>query len=241
MIDKVEQFLRRWRQIVGVLALGSVAVSAAAAIPQQSLPGIASAVGDFVRSDRRSDRYPADVRVGRLDPRLRLRRCDHPLQVSYANTQRKVGQIYTSVACEAPVTWRIYVPVVVAAYGDVLVTRNALPRGHRLKAADVQLEKRDLSTLRQGFFSEINNVQSLQTKRAIAAGHALTPAEVAPVKLVRNGEMVQLVSASRGVQVAARGKALADGAEGHTVRVRNLSSGRVIEGRVVGPGRVEVR
>ena len=205
------------------------------------LSDIASAVSDFVRSDRQGDRYPPRVRVGKLDKRLRLRRCANPVAVDYANAQRNLGQTYASVSCSAPVEWRIYVPVVVAAYDDVLVTRRPLPRGHRLSATDVRMEKRELSAFRQGFFSEINKITQLETKRAVAAGAALTPDKVAPIKLVRNGEEVHLVSTSDHVQVAARGKALGDGAAGHTVRVRNLSSGRVVEGRVIGPGRVAVR
>ena len=62
-----------------------------------------------------------------------------------------------------------------------------------------------------------------------------------PEFLIRNGEVVQLVSTSSQVKVAARGKALSDGAAGHTVRVRNLSSGRVVEGRVIGLGKVAVQ
>ena len=75
----------------------------------------------------------------------------------------------------------------------------------------------------------------------MGAGVALTPDKLASVKLVRNGELVQLVSASSQVQVAARGKALNDGTQGNTVRVRNLSSGRVVEGRVIGLGKVAVQ
>ena len=226
----------------GALLLCSIAVNAfGAAGERHPLSAIAKAVSDFVQADRHGDRYPARIRVGKLDSRLRLRRCAQPLQVEYANGQRKIGQTYTSVSCSTPVEWRIYVPVVVAAYGDVLVTQRPLPRGHRLSAADVRVEKRELSVFRRGFFSDIDKLSLLETKRAVGAGVALTPDKLASVKLVRNGELVQLVSASSQVQVAARGKALNDGAQGNTVRVRNLSSGRVVEGRVIGLGKVSVQ
>lgn len=230
------------RQIIGAaVVMASVTGAGAAAGEHQALSAIAAAVQEFVDTDRRDDAYPPKIRVGKLDSRLRLRRCAEPLQVDYANAQRALGRTYASVSCRAPVEWRIYVPVVIAAFGDVLVTQRPLPRGHRLVAADVRLEKRELSVLRQGFFTDINKIELLETKRAIASGAALTPDKVAPIKLVRNGEVVHLVSASSNVKVAARGKALNDGAVGHTVRVRNLSSGRVVEGRVIGPGRVAVR
>ncbi len=230
------------RQIIGALITVAAAITAsAAAAERQALPAIAAAVKDFVKADRRDDRYPAQIRVGRLDSRLRLRRCAEPLHVEYANARRALGQTYATVSCTTPVEWRIYVPVVISAFADVLVTQRPLPRGHRLSAADVRLEKRELSAFRQGFFSEVNKINLLETKRAVAAGAVLTPDKVAPIKLVRNGEVVHLVSSASGIQVAARGKALNDGAVGHTVRVRNLSSGRVVEGRVIGPGRVAVR
>jgi len=242
VIDIVGLILFRTRQMFGVLAFSAIAMGVCdAAAEQQDLSSIADAVSNFIRMDRHGDRHTPGIRVGRLDPRLRLRRCAAPLQVDYANAQRKIGQTYVSVNCMTPVAWRIYVPVVVSAFGDVLVTRHPLPRGHRLRAADVRVEKRELSVFRQGVFSEIDELSSLETKRAVASGTALTPDKVAPIKLVRNGEIVHLVSTSSQVQVAARGKALSDGAAGHTVRVRNLSSGRIVEGRVVGPGRVAVR
>lgn len=222
--------------------LSTITVNAYGATGERHpLSAITKAVSDFVQADRHGDRYPARIRVGKLDSRLRLRRCAQPLQVEYSNGQRKIGQTHASVSCTTPVEWRIYVPVVIAAFGDVLVTQRPLPRGHRLSAADVHPEKRELSVFRQGFFSDINKLNLLETKRAIGAGVALTPDKVASVKLVRNGELVQLVSASSQVQVAARGKALNDGAQGNTVRVRNLSSGRVVEGRVIGLGTVSVQ
>lgn len=222
--------------------LAAIASGVYGAISERhELSAIASAVSDFIRADRQGDRYPPQIRVGKLDSRLRLRRCAQALQVTYANGQRRIGQTYASVSCATPVEWRIYVPVTVSAFGDVLVARHALPRGHRLSAADVRLEKRELSAFRQGFYNDINKLSLLETRRAIAAGVTLTPDKVAPIKLVRNGEVVQLVSTSSRVKVAARGKALSDGAAGHTVRVRNLSSGRVVEGRVIGLGKVAVQ
>ncbi|MDH3714341.1 MAG: flagellar basal body P-ring formation chaperone FlgA [Gammaproteobacteria bacterium] len=235
-------FVRSTRRILGALVLSAIVTGVCAAAGEHhELSAIASAVSDFVRTDHQGDHYPPQIRVGKLDSRLRLRRCAQPLHVTYATGQRKIGRTYASVSCASPVEWRIYVPVIIATFGDVLVARHALPRGHRLSAADVRVEKRELSAFRQGFYSDINKLSLVETKRAIAAGVTLTPDKVAPIKLVRNGEVVHLVSASKHVRVAARGKALSDGAAGHTVRVRNLSSGRIVEGRVIGLGKVAVQ
>ncbi len=211
-----------------------------AGAPRQSLQTIRDAVHEFVLADRSEDPYPPEVRVGRLDKRLRLKPCPAPLQVTYANADRRAGQVYATVACTGEVAWRIFVPVRVAAFADVVVAARALPRGQRLGAADLRLAKRDLAGLNHGYYRDPAELQAWETRRSVRAGTVLTPTAVAPRKLVRNGEAVTLVAAAGRLRVAARGKALGDGAEGHTVRVRNSATGRVVEGRVIGPGRVAV-
>jgi flagella basal body P-ring formation protein FlgA len=63
---------------------------------------------------------------------------------------------------------------------------------------------------------------------------------LAAPRVIRRGQQVSIRSATTGVQVRMGGRALEGGAIGDLVRVRNASSGRIVEGRVVGPGRVRV-
>ncbi len=57
---------------------------------------------------------------------------------------------------------------------------------------------------------------------------------------VRRGETVSLIYAAPGMQLAARARALEDGAAGQTIRLINLQSNRTIDAVVTGPGAARV-
>jgi hypothetical protein len=67
---------------------------------------------------------------------------------------------------------------------------------------------------------------------------APAPGSAAPV--VRRGEHVQLSARVGAVTAQVEAEALQDGRLGEIIRVRNLHSGRVQQGRVARPGHVEV-
>jgi flagella basal body P-ring formation protein FlgA len=68
----------------------------------------------------------------------------------------------------------------------------------------------------------------------------LTPAMLAAVPLVSRGQQVTLEAQTDGVHIRMGGEALAEAALGQRVRVKNLSSERVVEGVVRSDEVVEV-
>jgi flagella basal body P-ring formation protein FlgA len=68
----------------------------------------------------------------------------------------------------------------------------------------------------------------------------LTPALVHRPPAIARGDRITLVSNGGGVSVSAPGEALADARRGERLSVRNLSSGKVVEGVVRDQGVVEV-
>jgi flagella basal body P-ring formation protein FlgA len=58
--------------------------------------------------------------------------------------------------------------------------------------------------------------------------------------LVKRGSKVEIIANFDGLDVRMRGEALADGGRGDRIRVKNLSSGRVVTGTVSGSGVVHV-
>ena len=67
------------------------------------------------------------------------------------------------------------------------------------------------------------------------AGTVLSASDLAAPRLVRRGDQVALVSRRGGVEVRVSGRALGDAGENERVAVENLSTRRVLQGRV-GPG-----
>jgi flagella basal body P-ring formation protein FlgA len=80
----------------------------------------------------------------------------------------------------------------------------------------------------------------LETRRAIHAGEVLSPGLLSSPRLIHRGQELILFASSGAMTVTMKGEALEDGAEGDVIRVRNLSSNRVVEGRVIGADKVQV-
>lgn len=221
-----------------VLALLS---SAVAADEIQSLDSIRAAAEAFVL-ERVGSTNGAEVsaRAGRLDPRLRLAECARPLETFNAAGNRLGGNTSIGVRCPGPQPWSIYVPVRVERHMEVAVLTRNLTRGATLAAEDVQMERLDTTSLGFGYYSSLDELTGQTLRRAAAAGTVITPALVAIPPTIRRDEQVTLLAQRSGIAIRAPGRALADARTGDTVRVRNLSSQRVVEGVVRGPGEVVV-
>ena len=123
---------------------------------------------------------------------------------------------------------------------NVLVATRNLPAGSALSAADLRSERRDTAALAQGFVGEQTPVAGLVLSRPLAAGAVLTPTALAKAAVIKRGEAVTLVGRSGSFEIRAQGKAMADAAPGDRLAVENSSSRRLVQGRVLADGSVEV-
>ena len=180
------------------------------------------------------------VRAGSLDSRLRLSRCDVPLEAFQPSGSRALGNTTVGVRCTGNTTWTLYVPVSVSLFGDVVVAARPLGRKTLLTAADLKLARRDLAQLHSGYFSDIGQLIGKQTGRSIAVDTAISSSLVREPLAIKRGQRVSLVAASGGLEVRMSGEAMADGAAGDRIRVRNLSSKRVVDGIVKSASTVQV-
>ena len=121
------------------------------------------------------------------------------------------------------------------------MTTHPILRGAIFGPEDVQQEVKDTARLTQGYLTDLKDVIGMVARRSVPAGAVLHPGLVQAPVVIRRGETVVLLARANGMEVRVEGRAMADGAVGDVIRVRNLSSGRVVEGVVVSPGVVEVR
>lgn len=224
------------------LMLGCVwGADAVAAAPSQSLNAIREAAANFVAGEYTGPAENLRVEVGRLDERLRLDACAEPLEPFYPAGSRKSGNVTVGIRCTGPRPWSLYVPVSVKSYAEVQVLARPVARGAVLTAADLRPEPRDTNDLIAGFFTAPGRLVGKTLVRSLAVGQVLTPATVAARTLVRRGERVVLSARTGALVVRVEGEALADGAAGDLIPVRNVGSKRVVEGVVSGSGNVTVR
>lgn len=197
----------------------------------QPLDSIQQTAEDFARSQLPEGKAKHFVSAGSLDSRLRLHRCDVPLE-AFSNTTEISARLTVGVRCTAAAPWTIYVPVTIEVEVPVLVLRRALARRARVTLADVEPQVRRLPGSASNFVTDIANLQGHRLKRALQAGTAITVDALTPDILVRRGQQVTLIAAVNGVEIRAQGNALTEGGAHDRVRVQNVTSLKVVEGVV---------
>ncbi len=221
---------------LAALLFAAGALSAADLQPHE---GIAACARAFAETQAKAYGSRIHVEAGPIDPRLRLPRC-RKMEAFYPPGERRLGSVTVGVRCLAPRTWTVYVPVNIAVTGKVLVARRYLPRGTRLRLEDFRLEERPLTHLPLGYMDDPQRLVGKRLKRPLPMGGVLRPSMLDIPPAVRRGAQVTLLYRGASFTVKAQGKALGRGKEGEQVKVRNLSSGRIVEGRIIAPGLVQV-
>jgi flagella basal body P-ring formation protein FlgA len=180
------------------------------------------------------------VRVGQLDPRLRLPRCAAPLLAQSSPGARGAGSTTIVVRCDAGRPWSVLVPIRLSQERDVVMLARAIDANQPIPRDALALSRRDTATLEQGYFTAIDEVAGAIARRTFGAGTVLHPRLVQAPALVRRGDQVRIAADNTAIRVAATGTALRDGRAGERIPVRNLSSDRVVQGTVAAAGLVLV-
>ncbi len=221
------------KRIGSQLLLVVTALFATAALATtQPIEEVQAAAEAFVRARLPAGKSKQFVSASKLDPRLRVARCDQPLQTFEQSATTRGERITVGVRCASANSWTLYVPVAVEVEMPVLVLRRALARRARVGLTDVDPETRRVSGTAASFIQDAASLQGHRLKRSLPAGTALTVDMLVPDVVVRRGQRVTLIAASGPVEIRAPGHALTEGGVADRVRVQNMSSLKVVEGVV---------
>ncbi|TWI53559.1 flagella basal body P-ring formation protein FlgA [Pseudomonas duriflava] len=181
-----------------------------------------------------------EIQINDLDPRLRLPLCDKELTAAQQGVGSPVGRLTVRVRCEGSAPWTVFVPAEVHLYRNVVVTTRPLLRNATVDYSNVALVERDVGRLTQGYLSDLDLVVGQTLKRQVIADQILAPSFLQAAEVVRKGDQVVISAGAGRFDVRMQGEALSSGAMGEQIRVKNLSSQRVVKARVTAPGLVEV-
>lgn len=122
----------------------------------------------------------------------------------------------------------------------VVVVKQNLPNGALLEESNLVQEMRELSRLPQDVVSEISEAIGKETRMSIKAGTVLRRAHITEPLVIRRNQEVEIIARGRNFEVKAKGIALQNGRLGEFIRVKNISSQKIIQAKVSGEGKVEV-
>jgi flagellar basal body P-ring formation protein FlgA len=222
--------------ISAVLACATLQVSAGTA--RQDVKEIATAARQAAESVTAPAHHVAPPAAS-VDPHLRLAACDVPLQASAGNYRAGARRLTVQVECGGQVRWRVWVSVALKLRVPVVVASRPVPRGTLLGLADLTLVEQESD----GSSQHASDPRSLVGRRArsdIPAGQPVGAANTTAEQLVRRGQQVTLLTTGSGISVSGRGVAQSDGGLGSRIRVRSMSSDRVVEGVVRSSEVVEI-
>jgi flagella basal body P-ring formation protein FlgA len=177
-----------------------------------------------------------------FDARTNVTPCGGELASELVGKKLTGARATVRVRCTDPVNpWSVAVALRVSLFKPVLVAKHALVRGDVVDNDTTELAERDVLQLGYGHLDDPARYAGSRVVRPVAEGAAIAPTGIAAPLLVERGATVTLIARGNAIDVRATGVAVEDGSAGMRVRVRNVSSGRTVDGIVDAPGVVLIR
>jgi flagellar basal body P-ring formation protein FlgA len=121
----------------------------------------------------------------------------------------------------------------------VVATRR-IGLGEVVGPADARLVRLRAERVRPGTAQRLDQVVGQQLRRPMTAEMPFASADLAAPAMVEKNALVTMVLEAPGLSLSRRGRTLEAAPRGAVVPVMNLASRSVVEGEVIGPGRVRV-
>jgi flagella basal body P-ring formation protein FlgA len=128
---------------------------------------------------------------------------------------------------------RTWVRAEIRLFEEVLVSLRPIGRDRAILPEDVRIERRDIGALGARPLSAKRQVAGKLAARNIGINEILTESVVAAPKVVERGNALTLIYETASLKIEAPGRALEDGRIGDVIPVKNPSSGKIVEGKIV--------
>jgi flagella basal body P-ring formation protein FlgA len=180
-----------------------------------------------------------EVKIGTLDPRLRLAPCQR-IEPFLPPNARLWGATRVGLRCvEGATRWSIYIPMTVRVIGPALVAAAPLTAGTVLTDADLTQAEVDWAEDPSATFQNTELAVGRTLARAVNAGQALRQSHLRARQWFAAGDVVKVMARGDGFAVAGSAQALTHGVEGQPARVRT-ESGQVLTGLPVAERQLEL-
>ncbi|VEB36308.1 flagellar basal body P-ring formation chaperone FlgA [Legionella cherrii] len=182
------------------------------------------------------------VIADKIDSRLNLKACAEDHLVVFNPYQSPILNTSTmGIKCqENDNRWSLYVPVKITVLKTIYVAKRALIKGTRISRDDIYETEMDVQKLNHGYYTEKDLLIGQICKINIPPNSPLNPHNIEAAKLINKGERVSIVVNDNNLTVSMDGVAMEEGSLGETIKVRNLSSKKIIEAQISGPKKVNV-
>ncbi len=225
------------------LALGLMLVPLAVATAEgqiDRLKRLATEQARAIAAESYPDATRIEVSVDDLDSRLRLEPCDHQPRAQPGPGANAAGRTSLKVRCDSPQPWQLYIAAEVQVLAPVWVVDRSIGRGDRITRDHLRQESRNIAELRRPSIKDPKNAVGRTVRRRVHAGRVLSSNVLKRRRLIERGQRVTIRTGSGGLAVKMGGETLQSGRRGDRIRVRNSSSDKIIEAKVIDENTVEI-
>lgn len=134
----------------------------------------------------------------------------------------------------------IPVRIEVEAMADTVITLRQIEYGATLAAADLVLQKREITQNSHLAARTLEAVAGKKARTTLRANQPVRADQVEKVPLIKSGQMVTIIAENAVLKISVTGKARSSGAEGDIIGVQNLTSLKEIPARVIDSSTVQV-
>ncbi|MFT5787984.1 MAG: flagella basal body P-ring formation protein FlgA [Shewanella sp.] len=166
----------------------------------------------------------------------RLVTCSSALTIETA-TSVPLGNVQRKVSCER-MGWSLYVRASVDVSAKLPVANHVLRRGEQITAADIDWKLLKLGAGDRDLVTDIEHIVGHQVVRKLRRYKPIKMLQLSAPQWVNIGDRVIIEARSKGFYANMSGEALEGGGKGKAIRVKNLSSGKIILAYPIAQGRV---
>ncbi|ETR73934.1 MAG: flagella basal body P-ring formation protein FlgA [Candidatus Magnetoglobus multicellularis str. Araruama] len=126
-------------------------------------------------------------------------------------------------------------------FEDIVCASRPLERNHLIAQRDVHLSTRNVSKIKDSYYTRTADVINRQIKRKAGNGEIIFSSMIEIPPLIYKGDKVTIIAESSSLLIKTTGIALSDGYANEQIQVRNTMSHKVIRAEVVDQNTVKVR
>lgn len=154
--------------------------------------------------------------------------CDAP-QAFLPNGAQLWGRVSVGIRCLSSPAWTRFVPVNISVNGIYYVSTRSINSGQSLNPDDFEARQGDLTALPRSVITDPSQFVGMFATNRIEQGLPFRRELLKAVVIVKQGQMLKIISKGSGFMVSTEGKAMSNGALGDVVQVKK-EDGHMISG-----------
>lgn len=164
------------------------------------------------------------------------------LSAPLSNSRELKGRVtlYVNVQVNGKEYGRLSLSGWIDIFDDVVCASRSLTRGKLLEPGDLNIQRVNVSNIHGDYFRSDQDLLGKVLTRNTSSNKVLMPNMVEDAALLHKGDTVKIIASRGNLSITTLGIVKSDGKIDDTVQVQNMTSGKIINGIVLGKESVKV-